>query len=521
MKKNLILPSALLLTIALASQANAESIPQKSLSEVKTITSTQDIKPALKMSPINKNVKANLDQYKIVETKKDKKGFKHYTLVPHVNGVKALNSEIKVHTDAKGNVTFINGELNQKKLVPTNTVTLSKVDAVTKAFTVTDFKQSEVKNFKNKDVVKFNNLVIDPILNKYIYNIRIIYVSPRIETWDVKVDAQTGEILYKRNLAESENFAPSDSAIGNDGTPAAGRGVSTKGMYRPLKIFKSNVDNRFWLSDQTNPTLMETYDLFSTDVQRWQVMSSDSTIFRSENLKPAVDAHYYANQTYKYYKDVHGRESYDGNGAPLYSMVHYKYKENNAFWTGEAMVYGDGDGREFGPLSQANDIVAHELTHAITFNTAGLEYAYEPGALNESFSDVMAYFLDPDWLMGEDAYTPNTPGDALRSFDNPEKYGQPSHYSKRFIWPNTEDGDFGAVHWNSGIPNKAFYNVIAVEGLSADKAQHIYYKTLVEYLTPYSQFKDCKAALMRAARDLYGTTEEQQIKRAWDAVGVY
>ena len=36
------------------------------------------------------------------------------------------------------------------------------------------------------------------------------------------------------------------------------------------------------------------------------------------------------------------------------------------------MVYGDGDGKQFAPLSGAKDVVAHELTHAVTENTANL-----------------------------------------------------------------------------------------------------------------------------------------------------
>lgn len=281
--KKLIIPSVVIAgSIITTGVAYADAIPEKNLTDIKPVLTSNDVKSAIKLSPVNKKLKANLDQYKITHVEKDKQGFKHYTLTPEVNGIKALDAEIKVHTDKNGTVTYINGDLNQKRLAPSNKIILSKDDAINKAFNQIGYNRYEVKNLNNSDVVKFNDLTIDEKTNRYVYNMRIIYVSPKIETWDMTIDAENGEIHYKRNLAESTTFAPSDSAIGTNGTPAMGRCLSIKGLYRPLNIFKSNVDNRYWLSNQANTTLLETYDVFSTDVARWKVMSSDSTIFRSE-----------------------------------------------------------------------------------------------------------------------------------------------------------------------------------------------------------------------------------------------
>ena len=49
------------------------------------------------------------------------------------------------------------------------------------------------------------------------------------------------------------------------------------------------------------------------------------------------------------------------------------------------------------------------------------------------------------WKIGEDAYTPGTSGDALRSMDNPNAVGDPDHYSLRY----TGTADNGGVHTNS------------------------------------------------------------------------
>lgn len=519
-KSIVVLLSSLLISTSLMTMesAQAETVQERSLTKMPNVNSSLKAKESVMKLPKNLKVKKNLDQFVVTKQEKDHKGFTHYTLKPKVNGVEAYGSEIKVHTDNKGEVVHVNGDLDQDRIVPTNKVTLSKDQAIAKAFASIGLKQNEVKNFRGFDIVEKVDVSIHPDKNKYMYDIRIIYVQPEVATWDIQLDAQTGEIIKKQNRANSIGYG--DSAIPGTGTPMMGRGLSVKGSYRPIDIFKSDVDGNYHLSNQANKTLLETYTLHNTNMQQWTVMNSPSRIFRSKNLAPAVDAHYFANETYKYYRDVHGRESYDGYGAPLYSMVHFQYNLNNAYWNGQAMVYGDGDGYTFGPLSQANDIVAHELTHAVTFNTANLEYANQPGALNEMFSDVMAYFIDPDWLMGEDAYTPGTPGDALRSFENPELYDQPSHMNDFVVLPNTEQGDYGGVHINSGIPNKAFYNLIAIEGMSPEKAQHIYYRTLTVYLTQFSNFADCKAALIRSAQDLYSDAEAQQVKRAFDAVGI-
>ncbi|WP_186302404.1 M4 family metallopeptidase, partial [Staphylococcus hominis] len=97
---------------------------------------------------------------------------------------------------------------------------------------------------------------------------------------------------------------------------------------------------------------------------------------------------------------------------------------NNRTGIDDIMIYGDGDTHTFSALSPANDVVAHEITHGVTQQTANLVYRSQSGALNESFSDVFGYFVDDeDFLMGEDVYTPGVGGDALRSLSNPERFG--------------------------------------------------------------------------------------------------
>lgn len=196
------------------------------------------------------------------------------------------------------------------------------------------------------------------------------------------------------------------------------------------------------------------------------------------------------------------------------------------------MVYGDGDGNTFVPLSGALDVIAHELTHAVTDTSADLIYQNESGAINESMSDIFGTLVEyhfnnkPDWQVGEDIYTPNVAGDALRSMEDPTLSGDPDHYSKRY----TGTGDYGGVHINSGISNKAAFLLanggthygVTVAGIGNDKAGDIYFRTLTQYLTPNSNYSHFRVSTIQAATDLYGASsaEVASVKAAFSAVGV-
>jgi Zn-dependent metalloprotease len=93
--------------------------------------------------------------------------------------------------------------------------------------------------------------------------------------------------------------------------------------------------------------------------------------------------------TRQFYLDVMQRNSIDNRGMRLDGYVHRGEDYNNAFWDGQQMVFGDGDGVIFSDFTGSLDVIAHELTHGVTEFTAGFEYHNQSGALNESMSDVM------------------------------------------------------------------------------------------------------------------------------------
>jgi Zn-dependent metalloprotease len=255
------------------------------------------------------------------------------------------------------------------------------------------------------------------------------------------------------------------------------------------------------------------------------------------------EAYDYSGATYKFYEAVFGRRSVDNRGHRLDSTVHYREDPNegfdNAFWDGEQMIYGDGDQVIFGRFTKSLDVIAHELTHGVTQYTAGLEYHDQPGALNESMSDVFGSMVkqwslnqtvdQADWLIGADLLM--KPGQALRSmkapgtaYDNADlgKDPQPNRMSQYIELPNTRRGDNGGVHINSGIPNRAFY--LACVNLQAahswEKAGRIWYTALTTRLSAESDFRDAANATISVAQELFGKPEADAVRSAWETVEV-
>lgn len=250
----------------------------------------------------------------------------------------------------------------------------------------------------------------------------------------------------------------------------------------------------------------------------------------------ANDAHFGAEKTWDYYFSKHGRLSYDNLGSTINSYVHYGINYVNAFWNGTEMTYGDGDGVSYGPLTSM-DIVAHEITHAVTQYSAALMYSYEPGALNESFSDIFGvvidYYANPataNFLVGDQcAYN----GKPFRNIQHPNLTSQPDTYLGTYWYTGTLDN--GGVHTNSQVQNHWFYllsqggmgindlgDTFSVTAIGMDDAAAIAYRTLTVYLTANSDYYDARTYSIQSASDLFGACSPQVIAttNAWFAVGV-
>jgi Zn-dependent metalloprotease len=242
--------------------------------------------------------------------------------------------------------------------------------------------------------------------------------------------------------------------------------------------------------------------------------------------------------TFELYLKAYNRQSIDDSGLPLLASVHFDEGYNNAFWNGEQMVFGDGDGEIFNDFTISVDVIGHELTHGVTFHTANLEYFGQSGALNESLSDVFGSLVkqyalqqtadQADWLIGAGLLAPRVTGVALRSMKAPGtaydddvlgKDPQPAtmdHYVRT-------GRDNGGVHINSGIPNHAFYLVAeSLGGFAWERAGQIWYDTLTGgELATTADFAAFARLTAASAQARYGDGEEYQaVLKAWSQVGV-
>ncbi|MCH0567500.1 M4 family metallopeptidase [Streptomyces sp. MUM 2J] len=266
----------------------------------------------------------------------------------------------------------------------------------------------------------------------------------------------------------------------------------------------------------------------------------------ADRASAAVDAQYGTNETWDYYKNVHGRNGIAGDGKGSYNRVHYGNNYNNAFWDDGCfcMTYGDGDGSTFGPLV-ALDVAGHEMTHGVTSKTAALNYSGESGGLNEATSDILGTMVEwyagnpsdvGDYLIGEEIVRSGFGKPALRFMDKPSRDGNSADY-----WSSSV-GNLD-VHYSSGVANhfayllaegsgpktingvsydSPTYNGSTVTGIGRDKVGKIWYRALTVYMTSSTKYAGARTATLNAAKDLYGasSTEYAAVAAAWSAVNV-
>ncbi|SNR57908.1 Por secretion system C-terminal sorting domain-containing protein [Lutibacter agarilyticus] len=264
----------------------------------------------------------------------------------------------------------------------------------------------------------------------------------------------------------------------------------------------------------------------------------------------SLDVHWGMEQTYDFYLNVFGRDSYDGLGSVIKQYINPPALQsekgespNNAYAMPapyNMMAYGLGDGVRMNPVVGL-DVEGHEFTHMVVDNNGngGLAYEGESGALNESFADIFGVSVEfysgvnPDWFMGEDIMVSEP---FLRSMSNPNDSNGPDTYNgTHWVDPSNLDYDHGGVHTNSGVQNFWFYllseggtgtndlgNPYAVTGIGISEAQQITYRNLITYLGSNATYLDAYYGSLQAAEDLYGNGSVQynSVREAWYAVGI-
>lgn len=375
------------------------------------------------------------------------------------------------------------------------------------------------------------------------------------------VDANNGQVLLQIDEFQSQ--------------AAVGQGAGVLGDSK--KISTTNQSGTYVTADGLRPPALDTYDLKGDGSRVMTLAIGRGSLTGADLARSAtnvwtdgavVDGHVHAGWVYDYYFKRFQRRGLDDNNVRIQSIVNPMHAADfttapatlrglfiNAFYSTACKCVVYGPGIPAGVLATfpagvrnfagSLDVVAHELTHAVTDASSRLVYQNESGALNEAFSDIMGtsvefFFQSPgsgvrtaDYLMGEDLTA--TTGPLQRSLPNPTEFGQPDHYFFRSYIGAVRDFDSGGVHVNSGIANHAFYLAIEggrhrtsgrqVTGVGAEnraQIETIFYRAFTSMLPASATFYLARLATIQAARDLYGVNNaaERAVAAAWDAVGV-
>ncbi len=461
-------------------------------------------------------------ELKLESEKMDKAGNTHLRFDQYYEGIPVWGAELLLHYDKDGFIKLINGRWE-----PTPQIDIAP-----------SVSKDEALQIAKDELGKQASWIKDPTSVLHIFTWegathlawRITLIPDMFHIWIYFIDAQSGDILLKYNDVKFDG-------------PIEADGIMVNGEMVSLKAY--DLSGIFFLIDATKPMYSPPIENFDGVITTWDGLddtiyandlrvldpNSDGHFNDTEYLKSAVSAHYYMGQVYDYFYNTFSRNSWDDQGAPIEAVVHYDYLKNNAFWSPaqEYMVFGDGDGTNFSPISGGLDCVAHEFGHAVTQGTANIIYLREWGALNEHFSDMWAAMIDrEDWLIGEDIFTPLTTGDALRDMSDPHSNEgglnpAPAHMSEYVFFPGYFDYDNGGVHINMNIPNKACY--LLGSAITKDTTEQLYYQTLCYYLTQKSRFVDLRRGLLQATDDLYSSALNythivNSINYAFNQVGI-
>ncbi|MEZ4777187.1 MAG: M4 family metallopeptidase [Bacteroidia bacterium] len=478
------------------------------------------------------------DELRSMEVFQDQLGFTHEKFQQYYQGIKVEGATYTAHMK-NGSIKLLSGYFADIKDVSV-TPGISESTALSTALGYVGATrymwQESAQTGQSTGEMPQGELVLLPDMDgrapaRLAWKFDIYAVEPLYRAY-VFIDATNGQFITEHARIHHTNVAASGASLYN-GTVTFTADQTAATSFRLRQTAMGSGIETYSLNNGTNYTA-------ATDI------TSTSSTFTGKAT--GVQAHYGAEQTYLYYLNAHGRNSYNGTGGVLRSYVSYSNNYVNAYWDGTRMTYGDGNGTSYGPLVSL-DITGHEISHGVTEYSANLVYQRESGALNESFSDIFGEMVEytalqalnggtNDWLMGDDIGIGGS--GALRSMSNPGLYGDPDTYGgANWGTPNcgtpTQSNDYCYVHSNSGVQNKWFYvlamgesgtndigSVYSVTGIGRTKAAAIAYRNLTVYLSSSSTFANARAGSIQAAIDLYGagSAEEIATTNAWYAVGV-
>ncbi|NJK87367.1 MAG: hypothetical protein HC906_16660 [Bacteroidales bacterium] len=352
------------------------------------------------------------NRFKINQQHTDRNSKTHIRLDEVYNGIRVYGGQVMVHLDKSGigelfngHYTLLGDEVNTQPVL-TQTEAIQRAENKLKSLNKTMLKPGSILENEGPS----SELVLykpKKSLSSHVLVYRVVLFTSTYRRWEFFIDARNGDVVH---FFENTCFIDgAKTATAND-LGSVSRTVNTyqKGSSYYLLDASRPMFNAGLSDIPDNPVgailTIDMNNTFGENQSFWHVMTNNNIW----NNPTAVSAHYNAGVAYEFYRTHHGRNSIDGNGGTIISIINVPDEEtggdlDNAYWNGQFMFYGNGD-VGFGPLAGALDVAGHEMTHGVIQNTANLEYEGESGAINESMADIFGALMDEDkdWTIAED-----------------------------------------------------------------------------------------------------------------------
>ncbi len=462
------------------------------------------------------------NDFQLLTTSRDDLGMSHVKFQHVYSGIPVWPEQVIVHVNTLGQVYCFNGIYQNIQLDEIN----PKVSSKEAADIASLAHPCPMDVESNTQLVVYNFRAPMPTLA---WEVVLHSITAFPYSYRVFVNALTGDIL--NSIDEIYRGYP---------TTSTGYLIPTGG-YVTLNTWHHD-DGRTYLIDASKNMFPGALDIttregtiaigdLSYGILSAYIVSDpnfDNVFDDALNIAAAGTANYHMSRVYDYFYNTHNWTGFSNTSGSITALVNDPYDPDGASYRlAENSIYLGMGASRFYNLAAALDVIAHEYTHGITFATCNLVYQYQPGALNESMSDVFGVSVDnANWTLGESVLLPNIEGaTALRNMADPHNgqpttspYWQPAHMSEFKSLPASQDN--GGVHINAGIPNKAYY--LTASSIGRSKAERIYFRAWINYFTANTDFSAARLAIEQAAIDLHGnnSAEHNAVKSAFDAVGI-